>query len=256
MTLRLRALARPLTSPLVALALFVAPSAARGQIVLSSPSGSLSLPRFTLGGAGVYAQPLGDFAQNVSQGWGIDGAGTYGIDSQSILSLRAELGYVQYASKSEPFSLSTGVGFFDLESETKSGVLTLGVGPQLSLPIGSAVRPYVAGTIGFARFATSTSINIPADRSNTGQKEELDSQDVASDWVLSLGASAGIGFEVAALGRGVLVDLGARYHRNGQATYVSSKGVTYNGTGRPTVVATESQADFIAYRVGITIPIR
>src|SRR4051794_16693137 len=235
---------RALANTLCALALLVASNSARAQIVLSSPSRSLSLPRFTLGGAGVYAQPLGDFSRNVRQGWGIDGAGTYGIDAQSIVSLRAELGYVQYASKSEPFSLSTGVGFFDLESETKSGVLTFGVGPQLSLPIGSAVRPYVAGTIGFARFATSTSINIPADRSNTGEKEELNSRDyVPSDWVLSLGASAGIGFEVAALGRGVLVDLGARYHRNGQATYVSPEGVTYNGTGRPTVIATQSQAD-------------
>ena len=52
------------------------------------------------------------------------------------------------------------------------------------------------------------------------------------------------------------MDLGARWHRNGQATYVSSEGVVYNGSARPTVTATQSQADFIVYRLGILVPLK
>jgi hypothetical protein len=220
-----------------------------------APSLSHAQGRFTVGGAGIYGQPVGEFSQNVRRAFGLDGFGTLGIDPQGILSLRAEVGYQQYASKSEPFLVSTGFGLVELESETKSGVLTMGIGPQLSAPAGP-VRPYVAGTVGFARFATNTSISIPADRSQSGSKETLDDQTISSDFILSLAASAGIAFQVPAFGRGVQIDLGARYHRNGNAKYVTSEGVVYNGTGSPIVTATESEADFVVYRIGIAVPIR
>ncbi|MEO8562260.1 MAG: hypothetical protein ABI601_09310 [bacterium] len=227
----------------VALALALAPATARAQ------------SRITVGAAGIYGQPIGEFSQNVRHAFGLDGFGTLGVDAQGIFSLRGELGYQQYASKSEPFLVSSGFGVVELESETKSGVLTMGIGSQLSAPAGP-IRPYVAGTVGFARFATETSINIPADRSSTGNKETLDQQTVSSDFILSLAATAGIAFEIPAFGRGLQIDLGARYHRNGQAKYVSSEGVVYNGTGRPTVTATQSEADFVVYRIGIAVPLR
>jgi hypothetical protein len=238
----------------LSVALLLTASVAQGQLLPDTPTGPIG--RHTVGGGGVYAQPLGEFGQNVRQGWGLDGHGTYGVDSRGILGLRAELGYLQYASKTEPFSVSNGFSYYNLESETKSGVLMLGVGPQLSAPAGSAVRPYVGGTVGFARFATETAINIPARYSNSGSKETLDQQTVSSDFILSLAAVGGIAFEVGFLGRGVMADLGARWHRNGQATYVSSEGVVYNGSARPTVTATQSQADFIVYRLGILVPLK
>ena len=212
--------------------------------------------RFTVGAAGIFGQPIAEFADNVNHAFGADAFGTAGIDTRGIFSLRADISYQQYLSKSEPFLVATGFGgSAELESETKSGVLTLGIGPQISAPPGP-VRPYIAGTVGFARFATNTSINIPADGSNTGEKEELDDQTISSDFILSLAATAGIAFEVAAFGRGVQIDVGARYHHNGMAKYVSSDGVVYNGSGTPTVTATESNANFVVYRLGVVIPIR
>ena len=224
-------------------------------VLTLTPAVTRAQGRITVGAAGIYGQPVGEFAQNVRHAFGIDGFGTLGVDPSGILSLRAELGYQQYASKSEPFFASTGFGTVELESETKSGVLTLGVGPQLSAPAGP-LRPYVAGTVGFARFATNTSINIPSDRSQSGNTETLDEQTISSDFILSLAATAGIAFEVPAFGRGLQIDVGARYHRNGKARYVSPEGVVYNGTGTPTVTATESEADFVVYRIGIVVPIR
>ena len=227
---------------LVALALVVAPLTAHAQ------------SRFTAGIAGVYGQPLGQFGQNVRRGFGLDGFGTLGIDPRGIISLRGEIGYIRYNRKSEYFLVNTGFGLAELESETTSGVLTMGAGPQLMLPEGP-IRPYIGGTVGFARFATNTSVNVPSDQTNTGQKESIYDETVSSDFILSLAAVGGLAFQLNFLGRGILADLGVRWHRNGEAEYVSSEGVFYSGTGQPSITATRSDADFLVYRLGIVIPI-
>jgi len=211
--------------------------------------------RYSAGLAGIVGQPLGDFGRNVSNGFGLDGMGTAGLDSRGIISVRAQLGWMQYSRKTESFFVQSAFGLYELESETKSGVLTLGVGPQLMVPEGP-VRPYVAGTIGFSRFSTETAINVPATSSNSGTKETLDQQTVSSDFILSLAGAAGVAFHLSIFGNsGVLGDLGVRYHHNGLAKYVSSNGVQYNGSGTATITPTTSEADFIVYRIGVVVPI-
>jgi hypothetical protein len=244
-----------------ALLLFPALQSAHAQLIPvgGSPNGSPNNPvrsPFARNSAGItfnVAQPLGDFGKNVSNGFGLDGMGSLGVDSRGIFSLRAQLGWIQYSRKTETFFVPTGVGLLELESETKSGVLTLGVGPQLMAPEGN-VRPYVAGTIGLSRFSTSTAINVPASQSNSGSTEQLADETVSSDNLLSLTGSAGIAFSVFG-SSGVLADLGVRYVHNGLARYVSSDGVQYNGTGEPTITPTTSEANFIVYRLGVVIPI-
>ncbi|HKP14791.1 MAG TPA: hypothetical protein VJT85_01945 [Gemmatimonadaceae bacterium] len=226
--------------------------AALGLLLL--PFAAQAQSRYTVGISGLYGQPLGPFADNVRHGFGLDGMGTVGLDSRGIFSLKAELGWIRLDSKSEPFIVDTGFEFLELESETTSGVLMLGAGPQLAVPFGP-IRPYVGGSVGFARFATNTAIKISADQTNTGQEETIDEQTVSSDFILSLTGSAGIRFELPFMGRGILADLGARWHRNGEAEYVSSEGVVYNGSGVPTITATRSDADFLVYRLGIVIPL-
>ena len=222
--------------------------------LLLSPLAAQAQSRYTVGLAGLYGQPLDEFADNVKRGFGLDGFGTLGLDQQGAFSLKAELGYIRYNRKSEPFLASTGFGYVELESETTSGVLTFGAGPQFALPSGP-IRPYLGGTVGFARFATNTAIVVPSYASNTGQKESLYDETVSSDFILSLAASGGLRFELPFMGRGVLADLGVRWHRNGEAEYVSSDDVIYNGTGEPTITATRSEADFVVYRLGIVIPL-
>jgi hypothetical protein len=226
--------------------------AALGLLLL--PLTAQAQARYTVGLSGLYGQPLGPFADNVRRGFGLDGMGTIGLDSRGIFSLKGELGWMRLNSKSEFFIIDTGFEFLELESETTSGVLMLGVGPQLAVPFGP-IRPYVGGSVGFARFATSTAIKLSADQSNTGQEETIDDQTVSSDFILSLAASGGIRFELPFMGRGVLADLGARWHRNGEAEYVSNEGVVYDGSGRPTITATRSEADFLVFRLGIVIPL-
>jgi len=241
---------------LAAAALLVLPafSPARAQL-LPAVNPSSAYARYSAGIAFNVAQPLGDFSKNVSNGFGVDGMGTLGLDSRGIFSLRAQVGWLQYSRKTETFFVPGAFGLLELESETKSGVLTLGAGPQLMAPSGN-IRPYVAGTIGFSRFSTETAINIPASQSNSGTTEQLDQQTISSDFIMSLTGTAGIAFHVGFLGNSAMGDLGVRYHHNGLARYVSSDGVQYNGTGDATVTPTTSDANFLTYRIGVVIPIR
>ena len=228
---------------------------AHAQIIQPAANPVQGPARYSVGIAANVGQPLGEFAQNVGTAYGLDGFGTLGLDSRGIFSLRAQLGFVQYSSKDETFWVQSGFGLFELESVTKSGVLTLGAGPQLMAPSGN-IRPYVAGTIGFSRFSTETSINVPASQSNSGTSEQLDQQTVSSDFIMSLTGTAGIAFHLGFLGNSAMGDLGVRYHHNGLARYVSSDGVQYDGNGNATVTPTTSEANFLTYRIGVVIPIR
>lgn len=239
-----------------ALLLLPALHPARAQLIPAATNAALVPARHSAGIAFIVGQPLGDFGKNVRNGFGLDGMGTLGLDSRGIVSLRAQVGWLQYARKTETFWVNSAYGLYELESETKSGVLTFGVGPQIMAPTGNA-RPYIAGTVGLARFSTSTAINIPSSQSNSGTTEEIASQTVSSDNLLSLTGAAGVAFTLSIFGNsGVLADLGVRYVHNGLAKYVSSDGVQYNGTGDPTITPTESEADFLTYRLGVVIPIR
>jgi hypothetical protein len=238
----------------VPLLLFSALRPAHAQLIPAAASSTPAPARHSVGLAFLVAQPLGDFSKNVRNGFGLDGMGTLGLDSRGIVSLRAQLGWIQYSRKTETFWVNNAFGLFELESETKSGVFTLGAGPQIMAPTGNA-RPYIAGTIGLSRFSTSTAINIPSSQSNSGTTEELASETISSDNLLSLTGAAGIAFKLSIFGNSALADLGVRYVHNGLAKYVSSDGVQYNGTGDPTITPTESEADFLTYRIGVVIPI-
>ena len=76
--------------------------------LLLSPLAAEAQSRYTIGGGGLYGQPLGVFADNVQRGFGLDGFGTIGLDTQGIFSLKAELGYIRYNRKTEPFFASDG----------------------------------------------------------------------------------------------------------------------------------------------------
>ena len=242
-------------SAAVALLLLSALRPAQAQLIPAAASSVPAPARHSVGIAFDVGQPLGEFARNVGTAYGLDGFGALGLDSRGIFSLRAQLGWVQYSRKDETFWVQSAFGPFELESVTKSGVLTLGAGPQLMAPSGN-IRPYVAGTIGFSRFSTETAINIPASQSNSGTTEQLDQQTISSDFIMSLTGTAGIAFHVGFLGKSAMGDLGVRYHHNGLARYVSSDGVQYNGTGDATVTPTTSDANFLTYRIGVVIPIR
>lgn len=202
--------------------------------------------------AGVFAQPQGEFRKNVDRGWGGDGSVILAADPRGVFGLRGDIGLVRYASAEEEFSLRLSNGqVIPLESSTTSSIYTLTLGPQITFPLGR-VYPYVGAAVGVAYFGTSTDVKLPANYSNTGSAETLDSQTNASDFVLSLSGSAGMRFALPT-STGLMLDAGVRYYRNGEAEYVTPSGVQLTGTGQPTITTTRSQANFVAFRLGLAM---
>jgi hypothetical protein len=51
----------------------------------------------------------------------------------------------------------------------------------------------------------------------------------------------------------VLLDIGATFHRNGEATYLRKGSITDNPDGSITVNPIRSEANFVTYRFGVSI---
>jgi hypothetical protein len=51
----------------------------------------------------------------------------------------------------------------------------------------------------------------------------------------------------------VLLDLGATFHRNGEATYLRKGSIRDNPDGSITIDPIRSEANFITYRIGVSI---
>jgi len=53
----------------------------------------------------------------------------------------------------------------------------------------------------------------------------------------------------------ILLDLGATFHRNGEATYLRKGSIQDNPDGSISINPIRSEANFITYRIGVSIGI-
>jgi len=60
----------------------------------------------------------------------------------------------------------------------------------------------------------------------------------------------------AGMGGGLALDLGVRALHNGQATYVTSAGITQNSDGSFTVRPIRSEADLLVFHLGFSAALR
>jgi len=133
---------------------------------------------------------------------------------------------------------------------TKSYVSTLRFGPQLAIGSGP-IRLYgfVAG--GFSYFSTDLDLD---DGCSCGVTTTLNDD---FTWATEVGGGVRIAIRTpGATGRGLSLDLGARTLHNGQATYVTSAGITQNSDGSFTVRPIRSDANLLVFQVGFSGQLR
>src|SRR5690349_21291533 len=123
---------------------------ARPSIMVEEPS------RFTIGGNLVLSQPKGEFANNIDNGFGVDGFVRMRLDRAGVLSVRADLGGAQYGSETLPAGYIYG-GRIGVQVETTNSIFWGSIGPQLTAPVGP-IRPYANAAIGFMSFMTNSSV--------------------------------------------------------------------------------------------------
>lgn len=207
-----------------------------------------TVPQFYFGVQGQYARPVGEFRDYVKHGGGINVNFALPIPRGGAFSLRADGGFIVYGSETREVCFSQTVGCrILLELTTTNSIGYLNIGPQLMLPDGP-VRPYVNAAIGGSYFGTSSSVSgTDANEDDFASTTNFD--DITFAWT-------GGGGILISLSRGrtpVLLDLGMRYHGNGEAEYLKKGDITDNPDGTLTINPTRSEANLLTFKLGVQI---
>jgi hypothetical protein len=165
------------------------------------------------GGDILFAFPVGEFEENVDFGIGIGAHGRLSVDERDILSLRADLGFLNYGNETRRVCV-TQPCLVTGDLTTSNNIFLLGIGPEIGVSSGS-LRLYANASLGLAYFNTTSSI---AGSNNSGAFASSTNLD---DWTFAWTAGPGAQLRVWSGGRNsVSLDLAARYHGNGEAEYL------------------------------------
>ncbi len=208
-------------------------------------SNSVAIPRWHAGVAADIGQPLGAFKQHVNSAVGLQGHVLLRLDRHGLTAIRLQGGWLNYGRESQRGCLATSSCRVAVDVTTANGILSLGVGPQFSLPLGP-LRTYGFGLVGVSRFATLSGIDggivpdIVALDENFG--------DAGLVW------SGGVGIQVP-LHQRITIDVGVAYQGHGRRNYLIKGGVTDNPDGSLAFDIKRSNADLYAISVGVSTAI-
>jgi hypothetical protein len=204
------------------------------------------LPRsVALGGALHYGAPQGEFANNVDAAFGLNGYAGWQLGNSPFL-IRADLGFEIYGSRTRTVPLGGGpLGLIRVDVSTTNNIFNGGIGLQAGVP-GPNVSPYVGGSIGFASFVTSSSVS----GSNQYSGDAFASSNNYSDGTFAKTLYGGFYIPVGA--KGGAVDLGLRYHFNGEARYLTDDDISFDQNNDPVLSPRFSRADLLTIQVGFS----
>jgi hypothetical protein len=219
--------------------------------ILDPGSGYLSrrsTPSRTYFGLGLLvAQPVGELDRNIDIGGGLGGHLIHQLDRGGAVAVRLDAGFLIYGSETKRFAPFPQTPRIEAEVETNNTIFFAGVGPQLMVPSGK-LRPYVTGAVGFSVFATTSSVSGIDDTS-----EDLFDTRNHDAGTFAWSGAAGLYIPVRRGNRPISIDLGARYHGNGEAEYLREGiGITDNPDGTYSINRTRSQANLIVYQLGVS----
>jgi hypothetical protein len=207
-------------------------------------------PRFYAGAGLLFAQPVGSFADQVDQGFGGGAHLIFRPDGTDLVGLRLDGDFVQYGHESRPVPLSNTVGGrINVDLVTDNYIAMLGFGPQIGLPRGR-VQPYANGMIGVAYFGTQSSLHGDGGGDSFATTENY--HDAAFTW----GGGAGVYVPIVHGRIPVSLDFSARYHHNGEVSYLKEGGIRDNPDGTITLDPILGEADLFTFRIGATVGLR
>lgn len=227
------------------------PAAARAQFTVRAdslgPATRAGEPRIQGGVALSIGQPVREFRQYVANGVGGTGHILYRLGGSGAFALRADGGFVQYGRETKRIPWNDNVGRITVDLQTTNNIFWAGVGPHLMVPSGP-VRPYATGSVGFAVFSTSSSIR------ERDTNEEIVSDRNATDGTWAVSGGGGFLIPVHRSARAlVMLDLGARFHRNGSVEYLREGGVRDIPGGGVEYNRIRSAGDLWTYQIGISV---
>ncbi len=226
----------------LAAALLAGPAGAQSSAASGAPSG-----RGSFGGHLQVTEPRGEFGQNTGNGFGVGGYALWRLDPNAIVNLRGDLSFVTYGNTRRAIPLSGTGGLIQLNLRTTSSIASFVVGPQLLGPTGT-FTPYATALGGFSVFWTSSSIE-----GSSNQQDPFATTTNASDVALAYGGAVGGYFRLTSGAHPVRLDLGARFLRHDDVSYLNADRVrTAYQTDRPPVPI-QGRADFVTYYLGVNV---
>ena len=218
---------------------FASATVARAQIVYNStPIAS----RFAVGADFAISQPKGAIAENVPTGYGFDANGLLKLDRKGWFAIRADVGGVRYGHE------HIGLGFFgpagvELDLNTDNRIEFAAIGLQIGFPDGW-LRPYANASYSGVHFTTESCVSNPDDL----VQEQCNSNhgDWSSAGVFGGGVTIPFGKSFAAL------NLGARYHYGGTATYLRRGDIIDQPDGSVVLNVRSSKTDLVLWQIGFS----
>lgn len=202
------------------------------------------------GGSFTIARPQGEFGDHVERGLGGDLHYIRALDDEGIVGLRVDGGLAIYGY--DRFYVDDGYGYLT-DASTSNNVAWIGIGPQIGMPEGR-LRPYVNGYVGYSFLWTTTTID---DHSGYYYGDDYYDDDTSwteqDDGSFSYGGGAGVYIPVRQGRSPVSIDLGVRYHNNGEAEYLREGDIVDNQDGTVTLYPTRSDTDLLTFHIGFSV---
>lgn len=193
----------------------------------------------------ILASPTGEFAENVARGFGVDLHARVTLDEPGAASLRFDLGFLQYGRETIPVCVIQPCRVTG-DLTTSNDIFFFGLGPELALTGGRA-RLYGTGNVGFAFFSTTSSV------SGSRDAEPFASSTNHSDATFAWTAGGGAQIRLSRGRTPVSLDLGARYHGNGEAEYLRRGDIYENENGSVVIDPRRSETNFWTFRFGFSM---
>lgn len=195
----------------------------------------------------IQSRPAGQFGDNIGLGYGGTAAYLLSLDHAGILSLRTDVGVVDYGSESKRVPLSPTIGGrIQVKVSTNNYIVPVSIGPQLTWPHGS-VRPYVNAGFGGQFFFTESSVDgadgTSTDLSTTNQ------HDATKSWVFG----GGVYVPLYSRRVNVMLDAGVQYFTGGHAQYLRPGSIVDLPDAQLQINPLESDTHMMVVRVGVRV---
>jgi hypothetical protein len=198
----------------------------------------------------LFANPVGEFNQTVDFGFGLGGHGRVAVGEGSPLSLRLDLGFINYGNETIRICITQPCRVTG-DLTTSNNILLFGLGPELGTGSG-AIRLYANASLGFAHFTTTSSVE---GENNFG--DPFASSTNQDDFTFAWTGGPGAQLRVASGERvDVYLDLFARYHGNGEARYLRKGDIQDQPDGSVVIRPRHSDTNFWTIGLGVSLGIR
>jgi opacity protein-like surface antigen len=205
------------------------------------------LRRSSVSIAVTQTRPMGALGENIGLGYGVSGAYLFRLDTQGILSLRADIAGVQYGNESKRSAFSETVGGrVQVRTRTSNYIFPVTLGPQLAWPTGP-VRPYVNAGVGAQAFVTESDVEGVDDSFVIARS--TNQSDVTLAWV----AGGGITIPIVRGATRAQLDMSMQYVNGGRARYLAPGSIVDLQGGAVRISSLESSTHLLMLRVGARI---